>query len=140
MLLNPNNFSNLNLNCYNLLDMRNLHEQVKKAFCYQKLFWPFTVWINCSSDLKTFSNSRQLKFEANFKSFFLITRTIFSHSRSEQFIIINKIPFLAQFQIFKIVREKTLKCSRPISSSGNKKILLTTRNVRLNRGHYATNT
>ena len=28
--------------------MRNLQEQVKKAFCYQKLFWPFTVWINCS--------------------------------------------------------------------------------------------
>ena len=28
--------------------MRNLQEQVKKAFCYQKFFWPFTVWINCS--------------------------------------------------------------------------------------------
>ena len=31
-------FSNLNSNCSNLLDMRNLQEQVKKAFCYQKLF------------------------------------------------------------------------------------------------------
>ena len=31
--------------------------QVKKEFCYQKLFWHFTVWINCSSDLKTFENS-----------------------------------------------------------------------------------
>ena len=41
-------FSNLNLNCSNLWDMRNLQEQVKKAFCYQKLFWPFTAWINCS--------------------------------------------------------------------------------------------
>ena len=32
--------------------MRNFHiqEQVKKAFCYQKLFWPFTLWIDCSSD------------------------------------------------------------------------------------------
>ena len=30
-----------------------------------------------------------------------------------------------------------LKCSRPISSSENKKILLTTRNVRLTRGQYA---
>ena len=45
-------FSNLNSNCSNLWGMRNLQEQVKKAFCYQKLFWPFTVWINCSSDLK----------------------------------------------------------------------------------------
>ena len=33
-----------------MLDMRNLKEQVKKAFCYQKLFWTFTVWTNCSSD------------------------------------------------------------------------------------------
>ena len=32
------NCSNLNSYCSNLLDMRNLQEQVKKAFCYQKLF------------------------------------------------------------------------------------------------------
>ena len=31
--LNPNIFSNLNTNWSNLLDMRNLQEQVKKAFC-----------------------------------------------------------------------------------------------------------
>ena len=31
-------FSKLNFNHSNLLDMRNLQEQVKKAFCYQKLF------------------------------------------------------------------------------------------------------
>ena len=31
-------FSNLNLNCSNLPSLRNLQEQVKKAFCYQKLF------------------------------------------------------------------------------------------------------
>ena len=43
MFLNPNNFSNFNFNCSNLLDMRNLQEQVKKAFCYQKFFSPFTV-------------------------------------------------------------------------------------------------
>ena len=30
MFLNPSIFSNLNSNCYNLLDMRNLQEQVKK--------------------------------------------------------------------------------------------------------------
>ena len=29
-------FFNFNSNCYNLLDLRNLQEQVKKAFCYQK--------------------------------------------------------------------------------------------------------
>ena len=40
---------------------------VKKAFCYQKWFWPFTVWINCSSDLKKNSNSRPSA--SNFKSF-----------------------------------------------------------------------
>ena len=52
MFLNPIFFSNLNSNCSNLLDVWNLQEQGKKAFCYQKLFWPFTVWINCFSDLK----------------------------------------------------------------------------------------
>ena len=48
--------------------MRNLQEQVKKAFCYQKLFWPFTVWINCFSHLKNFANSRPSA--SNFKSFY----------------------------------------------------------------------
>ena len=47
--------------------MRNLPELVKKALCYQKLFWPVTVWINCSSDLKNFANS--LPSTSNFKSF-----------------------------------------------------------------------
>ena len=42
----------MNSNCSKLLYLRNLQEQVKKVVCYQKLFWPFTVWINCSSDLK----------------------------------------------------------------------------------------
>ena len=28
-------FSNLNYNCYNLLDLSNLLEQVKKAFCFK---------------------------------------------------------------------------------------------------------
>ena len=49
MLLNPNIFFQFS-NSSNLLYLRNLQEQVKQAFCYQKLFWPFTVWINCSSD------------------------------------------------------------------------------------------
>ena len=45
----------MNFNCSNLLDMRNLQEQVKKAF--QKLFWPFTVRTNCSSVLNNFTRS-----------------------------------------------------------------------------------
>ena len=83
-------FYDLNYNCSNLLDMRNLQEQVKKAFCYQKLFWPFTVWINCSSDLKNFANSRPSA--SNFKSF--------SQSLEQFFLTVgqnnfgNKIPFL----------------------------------------------
>ena len=56
MFLFPLFFFNLNLNCSsNLLYLRNLKEQVKKAFRYQKLFWPFTVPTNCSSDLKIFA-------------------------------------------------------------------------------------
>jgi hypothetical protein len=57
-------------NCSNLLDLKNLQvEQVRKAFCYQKLFWPFTVWTNCCSDLKIFANS--CPSASNFK--FLLT-------------------------------------------------------------------
>ena len=36
--------------------MKNLQEQVRKTFCYQKLFWPFTVQTNCSSDLEMFGD------------------------------------------------------------------------------------
>ena len=50
--------------------MRNLQKQVKKAFCYQKLFWFFTVGINCSIDLKKISNSQASGPSASdFKSF-----------------------------------------------------------------------
>ena len=45
-------------------------------YIFQKLFWPFTVQINCSSDLKKFSNSRSLA-SSFFRNFFFITRTIF---------------------------------------------------------------
>ena len=72
-------FSNLNSNCPDLSDLRNLQEQVKKAFCHQKLFWPFTVRINCSSDLKNFANS--MLSASNFS----INRKMSSHSWSEQF-------------------------------------------------------
>ena len=82
-------FSNLNYNCSTFFDLKNLQEQVKKAFCYQKLFWPFTVWINCSSDLKKFANSRPSA--SNFKSF--------SRSLEQFFLTVgqnnfgNKIPW-----------------------------------------------
>ena len=87
-------FSNFNYNCFDLLDLKNLQEQVKKAFCYQKLFWPFTVWINCSSDLKIFENSRSSA--SNSKSF---SRSLEQFSlRVGQNNFGNKIPFLSIFQ------------------------------------------
>ena len=70
--------------------MRNLQEQVKKAFCYQKMFWPFTVWINCFSGLKKFGNSRSSalifkSFSRSLEQFFLtVGQNNFGH----------KIPFL----------------------------------------------
>ena len=42
-----------------MLNLKKKKKKVKKAFCYQKLFWPFTVWKNCSSD-----REKLLKFEA----------------------------------------------------------------------------
>ena len=79
----------MNSNCSNLLDTRNLQEQVKKAFCYQKLFWPFTVWITCSSDLKIFANSRPSA--SNFKSFSQSLEFFFLTVGQNNFG--NKIPF-----------------------------------------------
>ena len=35
------------------------------------MFWPFTVWINCSSDFKKVSNSRLSASNSNSKLFFL---------------------------------------------------------------------
>ena len=74
--------------------MRNFQEQVKKEFCYQKLFWPCTVWINCSSDLKNFANSQPSA--SIFKSF--------SRSLEQFFLTVgqnnfgNKIPFFIRAQ------------------------------------------
>ena len=58
MFLNPNSFFNLNSNCSNLLDMSNLLEQVKKAFCHH------SAWINCSSE-----REKLLKFGAEGREF-----------------------------------------------------------------------
>ena len=52
----------MNSNCSNLFSLRNLQEQVKKAFCYQKLFWPFTVQTNCSSDRENLNTVGQNNF------------------------------------------------------------------------------
>ena len=90
LFLNPNHFFNLNSNCSNLLDTRNLQKQVTKAFWYQNFFWPCTVWINCSSDLKYFANCWPST--SNFESF---------STSLEQFLVTesqnnfgNKIPFI----------------------------------------------
>ena len=71
--------------------MRNLQEQVKKAFCYQKFFW---LRINCSSDLK-FS-----AFSFEFQKFFSISRGFFFTVGQNNFG--NKIPFPAEnLRVFK---------------------------------------
>ena len=113
----------MNSNCSNLLHLRNLQEQVKKAFCYQKLFWPFTVWINCSSDLKIFANSWPSA--SNFKSFswsleqFFLTvgqnnfgnkipgpqNTIFTHT----YLPSLRYTYFAIFSLNQDVRSKSVK-------------------------------
>ena len=70
--------------------MRNLQEQVKKGFCYQNVFWPFTFWINCSNDLKHFANSRPSA--SNFKSFSWSLEQFFLTVGQNNFG--NKISFL----------------------------------------------
>ena len=80
----------MNSNCSNVLILMNLQELVKKAFCYQKLFWPFTVWISCSSHLKIFANSRPSA--SNFKSFYRSLEHFFLTVGQNNFG--NKIPLL----------------------------------------------
>ena len=67
-------FSNLNSNCSSLLVLRNLQEQVKKSILLPKIVLTF----HCLNKLFYWSQ-KFCKFSA------LFTRTIFSHSRSEQF-------------------------------------------------------
>ena len=83
--------------------MRNLQKQVKEAFFCQKLFWPFTVWINCSSDLINFANSRLSAW--NFKSFSRSLEHFFLSVGKNNFG--NKIPFVENFlaQEFTFVRQ-----------------------------------
>ena len=95
----------MNSNCSNLLDLRNLQEQVKKAFCYQKLFWPFTVWMNCSSDLKNFANSWPSAL--NFKSFSRSLQQLFLTVGQNNFG--NKMPFLNNSFIIFVLQSELLR-------------------------------
>ena len=72
----------------NFGDIRNLQEQVKKTSCYQKLFWPITAWINCSSDLKIYPNSWPSAL--NFQSFSQSVEQFFLTVGQKNFG--NKIP------------------------------------------------
>ena len=89
--------------------MRNLQEQVKKELCYQKLFWPFDVWINCSSNLKNFANSRPSV--SNFKSF--------SQSLEHFFLTIDQNNFGNKITIIYLgqVHEKWVIGSVPVTHS-----------------------
>ena len=89
----------MHYNCSNLyiLDMRSLKEQVKTAFCYQKLFWPFTVWTNCSCDLKNFENSRPST--SNFKSFFRSLDNFFLTEGQNNFG--HKIPLRHPYSLYR---------------------------------------
>ena len=101
--------------CSRLYGMRNLKKQVKKAFCYQKLFWPFTVRTNCSRDLKNFANFQPSA--SNFKRF----------SRSlEQFLLTvgqnnfgNKIPFLDILFFYRHCRCNKCKARKKCKTDGH---------------------
>ena len=77
----------MNSNWSNLLDQTNLQKQVRKAFFCQKLFWPFTVRTNCTSDQILRCQSSP----SNFNFFFSNTRTIFLTVGQNNFG--NKMPF-----------------------------------------------
>ena len=83
--------------------MRNLQEQVKKHSVTKNCS---DLTRNCSSDLKKLANSwHQAPY---FKSFFSITRTIFSHSRSEQ-LRYTKYHFWTYHQIYQESWQKIQK-------------------------------
>ena len=88
----------------------NLQEQVRKAFCYQELFWTFAVWTNCSSDLIFFANSRPSAL--NF-IFFSITRTFFFLTLGQNNFG-NKIPWLHPFLFYNL---SNLSSFNPTKSS-----------------------
>ena len=60
------------------------------VYCYQKMFWPFTAGINCSSDHKDFENSQPSA--SNFNSFSWSLEQFFLSVGQKN--LINKIAFL----------------------------------------------
>ena len=67
-----------------------------KALCYQKLFQPFTVWINCSSDLKNLKIWKFSAFSLEFQKFFWSLEKFFltvGQNKYVDFHIFSK-PFL----------------------------------------------
>ena len=62
---------------------------------FKKLFWPFTISINCSSDLKYFANSRPSA--SNLKSFSQSLEQFFLTVSQNNFG--NKIPFVIKEKI-----------------------------------------
>ena len=89
LFLNPNNLFTIWV-----LIILNYYEktpgEVRKTFCYQKLVWPFTAWINCSSDLNKFCEF--LAFSLEFLKFFLMTRKYFL--TKEKIILVTKYHYL----------------------------------------------
>ena len=77
--------------------MRNLQEQVRKAFCYQKLFWPFTAWITAS----------------NFKSF--------SRSLEQFFLTAGQNNFVTKYQFFSFLILQSLNSCKRYSRTNSYK-------------------
>ena len=69
--------------------------KLKKHSVTKKMFWPFTAWTNCSSDLKIFANSRPSA--SSFKSFSRSLEQFFLTVGQNNFA--NKIPFFIMFQV-----------------------------------------
>jgi hypothetical protein len=101
-----------NCNCSNLLDLRNLQEQM-----FQKWVWPFTVRINCSSDLKSFENSPLSV--SNFKSISQSLEQFFLTVSQSNFG--NKIPFPSQYLI-SFLQKLTNTCHWNYSHQNHAKI------------------
>ena len=93
MFLNPNIFFQLS----NILDMRNLQEQVKKSILLPKIVLTFYC-LKCSSDLKNFANSRPSAW--NFESFSQSLEQFFLTVGQDNVGKKNTIPLTGKFQIF----------------------------------------
>ena len=89
--LNPNIFFQFELWLFYFLRCETPPETSWKSILLPKIVPTFTVWINCSSDLKTFENSR-LKAE-NFKSFSQSIEQFFLTVGQKNFGNIIPIPY-----------------------------------------------